>query len=436
MAKADIMNILYSKEKSPLEFQFDSLWMPSIFNYITPQDELQLYNVASSIKYASNIEMKYARIAEIMNNRGFKKFHCGTNRIIYRHLEDTNFITKIALDKVALQDNPAEYRNQFLLKPFVTKIFEVSPSATISTAERVEPITSRQEFMSIAGDIFELLNNCIIGKYVLEDIGSHYFMNYGLRKGFGAVLLDFTYVYPLDGNKLFCNKLDKRSGLFCGGSIDYDEGFNNLICTKCGKKYLAKQLQEDIKNKLLINKDEGESAMKINLRRGNQIIKSLNTDAESDCIEKRIRQRREDEERTVLPKLSNQTFNTIQDHVNQQPRKVDFDVSSKFIPTDKSTSDVDTNIIKQETKKETKTSDKSISDALGLDVNPIEQETTTTDKKEVVVETEKKTIVKEETIKETVVEKEDPIEKYREEYGDEYDSFEKIKKNNSIMSNY
>lgn len=421
MAKADIMNILYSKEKSPLEFQFDSLWMPSIFNYITPQDEAALYNVASSIKYASNIEMKYARIAEIMNNRGFKKYHCGTNRIIYRHLEDTSFVTKIALDKVALQDNPAEYKNQFLLKPFITKVFEVSPSAAISTVERVEPITSRQEFMSIAGDIFELLNNCIIGKYVLEDIGSHYFMNYGLRKGFGAVLLDFPYVYSLDGNKLFCNKQDKQSGLFCGGGIDYDVGFNNLVCTKCGKKYLAKQLQEDIKNKLLINKDEGESAMKINLRRGNQIIKSLNTDAESDCIEKRIRQHREEEEGTVMPKLSNQKFNPVQDYVKtQQPKKVDFDVSSKFIP--KNTP--------------------SIGNALGIEEEEVKKETpVVTDKKEVITEVEEKTIVKEEVIKETVVKteekkKEDPIEKYREEYGDEYDSFEKMKKSNNIMSNY
>ena len=30
-------------------------------------------------------------------------------------------------------------------------------------------------------------------------------MNYGLREGFGPVLLDYPYVFELDGRKLICN---------------------------------------------------------------------------------------------------------------------------------------------------------------------------------------------------------------------------------------
>ena len=285
MAKADLLDILYTKEKSPLEFNFDSLWMPALANFISPQDEQRLYTIASSIRYSGNIELKYKMIDDVMVPRGFKKFHCGTNRIVYKYLENTSFVVKIALDKVGLGDNIAEFKNMFLLRPFVAKTFEVSPSGVIATAERVEPILSREEFMAVGEEVFDLLANCIVGKYVLEDVGSKYFMNYGLRKGFGPVLLDYTYVYELDGAKLSCNLVDKVTGYRCDGVIDYDTGFNNLVCNKCGKRYLARKLEKDIKEKILIVK-KGKIDMKAELFEGDQLIAKLGERQESPIIKK------------------------------------------------------------------------------------------------------------------------------------------------------
>lgn len=285
MARADLLNILYSKEKSPLEFQFDSLWAPSLYNFLTQEDINQLRTIATSLRYSSRIEAKYKAIDEIMRRRGCKKFHCGTNRIVYSIYEYPNLLIKIALDRVGMDDNPAEYKNQFLLKPFVTKVFEISQCGTVALVERVQPITSREEFSSIAGDVYDLLTSCIIGKYVLEDIGSKYFMNYGLRNGFGVVLLDYPYVFELDGNKLYCNKKDQYTGV-CGGLIDYDEGFNHLVCTKCGKKYLATELKSEIKAKRIqVIKDEDESELEVSLMRGDKVI--LETQNETDHIIRR-----------------------------------------------------------------------------------------------------------------------------------------------------
>lgn len=181
MARADITSIMYSKDKSPLDFQFESLVAPPLLSLITMEDINKLNKIAKSIKYSSKIELKLQEIDKIMRNRGFVKFHAGTNRIVYRPLEVPNIIVKIAIDRVGLRDNPDEYNNQFLLKPFVTKVFEVSPCGTIGSFERVQPITSRAEFLSLADDIFELINNKIIGEYILEDIGTSYFMNWGIR---------------------------------------------------------------------------------------------------------------------------------------------------------------------------------------------------------------------------------------------------------------
>lgn len=284
MARADILNIMYSREMSPLEFKFESLWIPSMYNYLSYQDIESLRLIATSNRYAAKIELKYRAIDEIMQRRGFRKFHCGTNRIVYKYLEDESFLVKIALDKVGMGDNPKEYKNQFLLKPFVTKMFQVSPCGTVAFVERVQPITSRQEFESIGNEVYELLSNCIIGKYVLEDIGTKYFMNYGLRNGFGPVLLDYPYVFELDGNKLYCNKVFPQTGMKCDGEIDYDPGFNNLVCKRCGKMYLAQELEKSIEDKLIFMKDEGELNMKITIKRGDQVILNKDTANEKEYI--------------------------------------------------------------------------------------------------------------------------------------------------------
>jgi len=213
-------------------------------------------------------------IDQVMNRRGLVKFLSGTNRVTYRHPEFPDILFKVASDAVGISDNPAEFYNQHLLKPFVTKIFEVSPGGVVAITERVNPITSREEFLSVADDIFELITEWLIGEYVLADFGSKFFMNYGIRKGFGCVLLDYPYLYKLDGNKLYCNKPDHTSPTGkCEGTIDYDSGYNFLHCTKCGATYKAKELEQKIKNNEIINIDEGEKKMEIIIKGGSKDLK-------------------------------------------------------------------------------------------------------------------------------------------------------------------
>lgn len=273
MAKADLLNILYSKRKSPLEFKFDSLYLPSLWNYIRPEDRDKIYYLITSPRYSSKINYKYQEIDRIMRNRGFKKLHAGTNRVVYSYLEDESFVAKIAIDDVGIKDNPREFQNQHYLKPFVTKMFDMDPSGTIATVERVHPITSIEEFSLIAEDVFDLLNKFILGKYVIDDIGgTRSFMNYGVRNGYGPVLLDYPYLYPLDGNKLICKK-HLETGEICNGLIDYTIDFNEIRCTKCNKRYSARELAGQIEQNLVIVKEDDESLdFKIKIHRGDKII--------------------------------------------------------------------------------------------------------------------------------------------------------------------
>ena len=93
-----------------------------------------------------------------------------------------------------------------------------------------------------------------------------------IRYNHGPVLLDYPYIYKLDGAKLYCSKKDLITGIPCNGEIDYDEGFNSLICTKCGKRYLATDLRDNsVDNKIII---KGGNHMKIAIKKGDTYISS------------------------------------------------------------------------------------------------------------------------------------------------------------------
>ena len=241
---------LYRTKSDPEIFVFDSLPGPVIYQIVPPNVVEYVHQYILDPKYSGRTKEKIITIDNILQPYGLVRFAAGTNRAVYRYTEDESFCVKVALDKVGLSNNPDEFRNQEFLKPFVSKVFSVSPCGTMATCERVIPIKSRQEFAALAGDIFDVIASKFVGNYILEDIGTIFFKNWGLRKGFGPVLLDYPYLYEVDVSDLYCNEMTNM-GLPCGGSIDYDDGFNALYCKKCGKRYKAKQIGKAIRGKLI-----------------------------------------------------------------------------------------------------------------------------------------------------------------------------------------
>lgn len=329
MSRVSLIEQLYApKKKGALDFDYDKLWAPPIRFFLSQQDIDQLYKIATSLKYNDNIEMKYKLIDAVMRPRGFKRANCGTNRVVYYCLEDTSFCMKIALDRVGINDSPREYKNQEFFKPFCCKIFEVDPTGVIACVERVNPISSLEEFLSISDDVFNMMVTKIIGKYVVDDLGTDKFLNYGLRynsngTAFGPVILDYPYAYELDGSKLHCGKpiqIGDRE-FACGGEIDYDSGLNNLICNKCGRTYSARELARDDSNVLKFYTDNNEKR-----RMRARIVRE--TDGailmDSGRSSKTYMTKEEYEEGTKLFELN-----------NFEPRKVEKTIKNKYVPMKK-----------------------------------------------------------------------------------------------------
>ena len=276
--------ILFSGTITPIEFEWEQLSPDvNIYQLLTQEDIDYMKNIITSPRYAGNSRLRLSKLDEVMKFRNFIKFAGGTNRIVYTHPSAPNMVFKVAVDAVGIRDNPSEYYNQKLLKPFCTKVFQCSSCGTIASFQKVDRITSEEEFFSIIDDYVSLLEVLIDGKHIYDDIGTKYFMNYGIWKGKGLVILDFPYMYEIDGKKLICkNILD--DGSICNGDIDYDKGFNTIICTKCGRIYRAGDLAKTPESGSSITKMKGAARMKFSLRRGDKVIKTFETGNEVEYI--------------------------------------------------------------------------------------------------------------------------------------------------------
>lgn len=286
------------KIDNELMIWYDNLKVNPLLTYFTVDDIRMINEISSSVSLNNNPKEKYRRIGSIMESRGFKFVGGGggTNRRAYVCTYDTRIVAKVGTDKVGFSNNLREYVNQDVLKPFCCKIFEVTPCGTLAIIERVYPIKSIDEFQSVGEDIFNVLYFKVRSKDIaMEDIGFRSYQNWGIRDNFGPVLLDYPTMYVADPKKCFCNQRDAY-GNYCNAPLDYDTGFDNIICTKCGHRYLSKSIAKkngDSITELIyaagnkFNSKKGECKMKISFigKNGQVIEKDLNN-GKSDYVKK------------------------------------------------------------------------------------------------------------------------------------------------------
>lgn len=276
---------MYEGITTTLDEYYDSLQAPPLSALLMPQDLDAIHRVITSAKLSGNGEKRIFAIRDIMARRGFTQLAGGTNRSVFTHPNYPHIAVKVAIDNVGIHDNPAEYNNQFILKPYCTKCFEVSADGAVGVFEKVGRIRNSVEFYQMWDDIYSLCEYFITEKeLLLEDFGIKFFMNWGIRYGYGPVLLDFPYVYDIDWDKLHCDR-PNDDGTICNGNIDYDDRFDFLVCEKCGKRYRAVDIAKKREvGKGVLTKILGGKKMQITLKRGNEVIMETNTPDVSKTI--------------------------------------------------------------------------------------------------------------------------------------------------------
>ena len=254
-----------------------------IFDYLSPYDVCYLKEIATSYTI-KEVKQKYQLIENLMNVRGFKKLGCGTNRMTFKCESNPDIVMKIAVDRTGMNDSPAELRNKQILGTYATDIYDVSDCGTVGLYERVLPITNVNDFLSNVDIIFNILFTLSRSGYIFKDVGNNSFMNYGIRKGAGPVILDYPYFYKKDPKKETCRNI--FNGALCLGKVTFDKGFNTLRCTKCGKEYLLHELKDPNANLGIKIKgsNKGEIDMKITIKLTNGKTYVKNTGKETENI--------------------------------------------------------------------------------------------------------------------------------------------------------
>ena len=137
----------------------------------------------------------------------------------------------------------------------------------------------------------------------MADFGTECYKNWGVRVGSFPVILDYPYLYEIDPTKLTCDKPDPTSPTgYCGGDLDYDAGFNNIICTKCHKVYRAIEIaKKDIHNRGILYSGK-EIPMKITIEKADGSVLVVGNNRESDTYKKK-ETRKEYKERKSLSQL-------------------------------------------------------------------------------------------------------------------------------------
>lgn len=188
------------------------------------------------------------KLNEVCENRLLRLENNGKSRLILQLLDDygvnytalgpgTNrtavlidgYVFKFAMDQWGKRDNANEYAMSEELQPFVIKVYE---SNDLIIVTEYITVFSPDDFAKRRVEIMDILGT-LAESYLIGDVGYHpkNFTNWGFRDNGEMVILDFAYIYNIVGDELLCSK-DK-----CGGLLQYDSIFHDLVCPSCRSKY-------------------------------------------------------------------------------------------------------------------------------------------------------------------------------------------------------
>lgn len=228
---------------------------------------------------------------KILKQFGLTQIAAGTNRMCFGCEYDPGIVFKLGLDRVGRSDNLAESYNQYFLNGFGAKIIHVLPDGILGMCERVQTM-DQKTYAEHSDIIYRLITYWSVCKNILiEDIGCNFFKNWGVRLGFGPVLLDYPYVYKVSPFKLVCHRKDPITQQECMGHIDYDPGLNQIVCDRCGVRYgisdIADMGIEELVKKAISMKGKVLSMalvntnVKVSIKRGNKIVNRLYNESDN-----------------------------------------------------------------------------------------------------------------------------------------------------------
>lgn len=219
----------------------------------------EMLNKIKDVTYSYFIEDPNKRadvILDLCRNLDMVELAPATNRLAL--LRD-NYVFKFALDGRGIEDNLNEYdiAGDEGISKYITKTYETN--GYILIAEYVNLIT-KNEFEASIPAIRNILK-FLAENYIFTDVGTitKNFCNYGYRDNGDIVILDYGYMYRKDPKIMFCN-VD-------GAPLVFDENYDKIICSKCGKSYHPLELMDKTKRDASEFKTPTKGAMVVRINK-------------------------------------------------------------------------------------------------------------------------------------------------------------------------
>ena len=277
---------------------WERIQRPPIQNYIPPNVLGYLAQLIDDPKWMNKTAKKKKEVRRVLKQIGLPQIAAGTNRMCFGCDYDPGIVFKFGLDRVGRSDNIAESYNQYFLNGFGTKILHVLPNGLFSMCERVQTM-DQKTFASYADTIYRLITYWAVHKNILiEDIGYNFFKNWGVRIGFGPVLLDYPYIYKIDPFKLVCKRKDPYTQQECMGHIDYDRGLNQIICDRCGVRYGISDIAESNVGEMIkttvnmkgrvLSMSLVNTSIKVGIKKNGKIVNRFYAETESKIDKSKI----------------------------------------------------------------------------------------------------------------------------------------------------
>ena len=310
---------------------WNSISRPPI-NYYIPQHVFQsLYQIMNTKRLYNRPIERYKYINDLFATIGLFPLASGTNRRTFYCSYDAHIVFKLGSDNTGRSDNLNEYTMQALLKPFFAKMMYVTPDGILSMSERVETMTEEDYKITYSKYIFEIIYDLLSRGYIMEDIGSNSFKNWGVRPGYGPVIVDCPYIYKVDRRKMKCLRRDPITNEICNGEIDYnyDKGMSEIICYKCGRRYFAAELGQMFPSesnfKIVKGRDFSmgnyfNSDVKVSVSRGDKVVHRYYNETPSQPSDNN--RRRDQRRRTQDNNVQNIITSNNQQYYPQQQQQI------------------------------------------------------------------------------------------------------------------
>lgn len=205
----------------------------SRINKFIPRKAMAEINAICHNRLISDNNKKADMIREVLERFEvpFTELGPGTNRYA---VKIDGFVFKIAMDKNGIDDNRIEAVMSAELQPYVAKTYECNNLMVVS---EYVTVISKEEFKENEEVIKGILSQ-LADSYIFGDVGflMKNFINWGYRPNGELVILDYGYIYKIQGQEARCTHL-LSDDVICGHFLEYDQNFSDLICPHCRTKY-------------------------------------------------------------------------------------------------------------------------------------------------------------------------------------------------------